>query len=267
MLKFSLLSDVHLEFYKSNKLIKLLDKIKKTITEKRDILLLAGDIGKLDNQNEIDNYKLFLNTIAPFYNKILLVPGNHEYYDISINEADKKLLELETCIPNLKVLNNNRYTIDRQSKPPISILGSIMWGCVSFDKLNLSSSINDFHKIIDFRRDPLDYIKNHNINRNWLENQLKLLGDQHDLIVMNHHVPSNKLSHPKYARFSYLNSYYCSNLDHLFNNKSIKYWVYGHTHTANNSRLSNSNINFLCNPYGYPGENDNINYFVNFNID
>lgn len=263
-IKFSLLSDVHLEFYKSDKLKKLLDKLMKSITSNDSILLLAGDIGRLDTKSYFDTYKLFLNTLSPLYQKMLLIAGNHEYYGLSIEEGNKQLKELETSVDNLSFLNNDTYTINRENRRPLSILGTTMWGSTD---LTYHRSINDFHKIDDFRENPLKYLDSHRNCKLWLESQLETYKDDHDLVIMTHHVPSYRLNDPKYEKFKHLNSYYTSNLDHLFLDKSIKYWTYGHTHTFYNDKLKDSNINFLCNPYGYPGENSKINYVLNFSLD
>ena len=40
-------------------------------------------------------------------------------------------------------------------------------------------------------------------------------------------------------------------------NDDIKFWIYGHTHDFTNRNLGN--INFICNPLGYPFENKKFN--------
>jgi hypothetical protein len=171
---------------------------------------------------------------------------------------------LEESIDNLTFLNNGVYTINREDKKPISILGSTMWGSAD---LTHYRSINDFHKIDDYRDKPTEYLINHKTSKLWLESEIKKYKDEHDIIVMTHHIPSLKLNDPKYAKYAHLNLFYTSQLDYLFGNKSIKYWTYGHTHTGYNGKLADCDSTFICNPYGYPGENDKINYIASFHLD
>ena len=53
--------------------------------------------------------------------------------------------------------------------------------------------------------------------------------------------------------------FYC-NMDNLIYTQKdkIKCWIYGHTHTPSNRIIDG--IPFLCNPIGYPNENENINF-------
>jgi len=262
-MKFSLLSDVHLEFYKENKILSLINSIKNKIAEKRDILLLAGDIGRLDSQNNIKNYKLFLNSLSPYFEKMFLISGNHEYYGLSIYDGNEQLNLLKNYVSNLEILNNKSFVLNRSNKKSLKILGSIMWGDTNLDYY---SFINDFYEIKDFCANANEYIYQYKQNKLWLDNELNNSKDDYELIIMTHHLPSQRLSDTKYKKFSHLNSYFCSNLDYLFDNQSIKYWIYGHTHSYFNNKLSNCHINFICNPYGYPNENELINYVENFEI-
>jgi hypothetical protein len=55
-------------------------------------------------------------------------------------------------------------------------------------------------------------------------------------------------------------------LDELIetNKDKIKCWIYGHTHTQSNVTIHG--IPFLCNPIGYPNENENVNFQSNIQI-
>jgi hypothetical protein len=46
------------------------------------------------------------------------------------------------------------------------------------------------------------------------------------------------------------------------NRHKIKCWVYGHTHTPTPTphNVLINNIPFLCNPIGYPNQNEKINF-------
>jgi predicted phosphodiesterase len=62
-------SDLHLELHKSYPKIK----------SKCDYLILAGDIGKIDDKNGV--YKDFMDYCSKNWKKIVVILGNHEFYD------------------------------------------------------------------------------------------------------------------------------------------------------------------------------------------
>lgn len=66
-----------------------------TIEPAAPILLLVGDIGRL---NDFDKYRAFIMQCCYQFTKILLVGGNHEYYDTS-HEKGLQLAEAMTNDP------------------------------------------------------------------------------------------------------------------------------------------------------------------------
>ena len=250
-----ILSDVHLEFYNNYKFTKLCKKMLISLNEykKNEILILAGDIGKVNTDIEYNKYKEFIINIKNYFNKILLSAGNHEYYDSSIDKTNYKLKLLENEIENLYFLNNQSLVLNNKL-----FLGTTLWG----DNKNLINfnSINDFHKIFDFKNNPNNYIDLNNKCKIWLENNC--INNYKDIIIITHHQPSYKVIDKKYYRFNHLNSYYACDLDNLINKYTNiplgrrYYFIYGHTHTPNLSY--DKNITYICNPYGYIGENTDI---------
>lgn len=78
-LTFYCISDLHLEYYDSAN--DLYDKIRHFLPNV-DILILAGDIGQPLFKNG-HNYRELLKLFKKRYEHVILVPGNHEYYQIS----------------------------------------------------------------------------------------------------------------------------------------------------------------------------------------
>jgi hypothetical protein len=81
-------------------------------------------------------------------------------------------------------------------------------------------------------------------------------------------VPSRTLINVKYKTqqmLPYTQWFYCDmdNLVETYGNK-IKYWIYGHTHIQSNCIINE--IPFLCNPIGYPNENNILDFQKNFTI-
>jgi Icc-related predicted phosphoesterase len=93
----------------------------------------------------------------------------------------------------------------------------------------------------------------------FLEDALK---NNENCIIITHHVPLNSLIDIKYKTVNMLpyNQWFCSNMDNLIdqNKNKIRCWFYGHTHTPCNMQIDN--IQFLCNPIGYPNENILIDF-------
>ena len=81
-------------------------------------------------------------------------------------------------------------------------------------------------------------------------------------------MPSSSLIDIKYKTpdMQPYNQWFYSNMDKFIeNNKNkIKCWIYGHTHTPLDSIMHG--IPFLCNPIGYPDENQNLNFQKNITI-
>ena len=88
-------------------------------------------------------------------------------------------------------------------------------------------------------------------------------------IVITHHMPSHTLIDKKYKTQDmqpYNQWFYC-NMDKLIegNENTIKCWIYGHTHTP--SCVMKNGIPFLCNPIGYPTENNSLDFQKTITID
>jgi predicted phosphodiesterase len=91
----------------------------------------------------------------------------------------------------------------------------------------------------------------------FLEDALK---NNDNCIIITHHIPSESLIDIKYKTRKMLpyNQWFYCDLDNLIklNKNKIKYWIYGHTHMASIKIIDE--IQFLCNPIGYPNENFTI---------
>ncbi len=75
-------------------------------------------------------------------------------------------------------------------------------------------------------------------------------------------MPSKILIDNQYTGDKYVNynQWFYSDQDELIkkHNSKIKAWFYGHTHTP--LAVKYNNIQYCCNPIGYPGENANNNF-------
>jgi hypothetical protein len=155
---------------------------------------------------------------------------------------------------NISLLNNNYEIYDNYC-----FIGTTLWSKIT----NPRYRINDLRSIPDF--DIFEYNRLNNLSINVLED---ILENNENCIIITHHMPSSSLIDIKYKTpdMQPYNQWFYSNMDKFIeNNKNkIKCWIYGHTHTPLDSIMHG--IPFLCNPIGYPDENQNLNFQKNITI-
>ena len=246
------LSDIHLEF---------MTKVPKIIV-KADVLCLAGDIGYPYS----GIYKDFLIKMNRDFKKVFLITGNHEYYN-SEKYGEHSMDDVNTMINSIikfhKLYNitflNNSYEIYND----IIFVGTTLWSNIQSQNMNDLALMNDFKQIENMTYDTYKLL--HLKSCNFIENTLsdiskddKYKDKTKKIVMMTHHLPSFKLIGDEYA-LSDFNCFYASNCDKYFV-EPIKAWIYGHTHTPNQTIINN--IKFACNPKGYPSENTIIKYLT-----
>jgi predicted phosphohydrolase len=238
-MKIRYFSDLHLEFIKPNKIINFLENIKNGSNE---ICILAGDIGNPYQEN----YNIFMNFISNNFKKTFIIPGNHEYYNVSktVEETDVFLKEYFTKYENISFLQNSFETYQEHC-----FIGTTLWTKIT----NSMHKINDVYNIPKF-----DYIHCNHLNKIAVDFLEDTLQNNNNCIIITHHLPSESLINVKYKTRSLIpyNQWFYCDLDNLIekNNDKIKCWFYGHTHTSSHNIIKG--VPFLCNPIGYPGENE-----------
>jgi len=228
-------SDIHLEF-----LTKL-----PAINVKAEVLCLAGDIGYPYS----GIYKDFLVKMNMTFKKVFIITGNHEYYMLGKNachtmdEINNKISSLieEYNLQNITFLNNSYEEYNGYI-----FAGTTLWSKIPSQNINDIHSMNDFKQINNMSYDTYNML--HKLSNNFIQ---KLLKETKPVIMMTHHLPSFKLIHEQY-KDNGLNFFYASECDKYFV-EPIKAWIYGHTHTPSLNIINN--IQFACNPKGYPSEN------------
>jgi Icc-related predicted phosphoesterase len=237
-------SDIHLEF------LTKLPKIKAIA----DVLCLAGDIGYPYS----GIYKDFLIKMNESFKKVFIITGNHEYYMLgkngshTIDEINSKITSLikEHDLKNITFLNNsyeeyNGYTF----------VGTTLWSKIPSQNMNDIHIMNDFKQINNMTYDTYNIL--HKLSNKFIEQTLFSTIDKNKKIIMiTHHIPSFTLIDEKFKQSDY-NCFYASECEKYFTD-NIKAWIYGHTHIA--SKNSINNIQFVCNPKGYPSENSIIQF-------
>lgn len=249
-MKLRYFSDLHLEFIKPTQIEQFIKKIPIGCDE---ICILAGDIG---NPCE-STYETFMTFLNDNFKKSFIIAGNHEYYN-----KTKTIYETQVYMKQYFEKFNNISFLDNQCEyyENYLFIGTTLWSQIT----NFNNETNDVHKIPMF-----NYIEYNQLNIKSVNFLGKALNDTKEkCIVITHHMPSKSLIDIKYKTqkmLPYHQWFYC-NLDELIetNKDKIKCWFYGHTHTPSNVIINN--IPFLCNPIGYPNENENLNFQTTITI-
>jgi predicted phosphodiesterase len=234
-MKFQLISDIHLEFYKSFPKIPPIE----------DTLILAGDIGKIN----IPNFEPFLQYCNDNWKLVIYVLGNHEYYH-NKKTFDILFLEYQELIkkfPNIKLLENDEFETDE----------CLFIETTFFPKIKIPFT-NCFQQIKE---------KN---DKNWtvgisistwnllfqksyfyLQNRLKKLPDKKIVIITHYPLTMSGTSSPKYD----LNTFekkenFAFEFD--FENKKNLICLAGHTHYSFD--FIKDGIRFISNQIGYHDE-------------
>ena len=172
----------------------------------------------------------FESIMGPRYFSVL---GNHDYYGGSFANADMDFPD--------------PVFLEKPDGGTITIAGATLWTDIRPDRW------------WDFREYMMDYrnIKGMNYDRYMNAHKTHhdyLLNSGADIWVI-HHCPSFQSVHERY-RHSNGNDFFATELSHkiLDMKKSPKLIVHGHTHERFDYMIGDTRV--ICNPRGYPGEND-----------
>jgi len=256
-MKIKLESDLHIDFEDHNPCLKDID-----------VYVLAGDVGEFKNIMPWLYDILELNQHV----KIIHVIGNHVAYGHkNIDIIEQKLHEFSSWHPRYCFLQNSSIEISG-----IKFIGATLWTDYNNNNpIDMSMSLSylsDYRQIkhkmgdannpISYPWRPEEAYKRHLYSRKYIFEELKKGYSNQKQIVITHHKPYASDNSPLFASYE-------SNLDKEINvcNNVPKYWLYGHTHKADNTKIEYNNgcCTFLSNPKGYPGEN--IGFDKNFTLE
>ena len=219
-MKIRVLSDLHLELHPLSNL---------NFNNQADVVILAGDIG---NPFE-SSYVHLLRKLSLTHAQVIVITGNHEYYNHTIEEVEVRMRKL--CSDNIHYLQKDVFIYQ-----DVKFIGCTLWSAIKDE--SLCKYMNDFTWIKDFTFDQ--YCKLHEDHKLWLEEELTKPHDK--ICVITHHLPLIRLTDVEYIDHP-LNSFFASDIDV----KGADYWCYGHTHKANHIKMGCA---FYCNPRGYQDE-------------
>lgn len=269
-LKIDILSDIHLDNWK-NSLRGLTNDSLESFIEiyikpKSDSLIIAGDLA-----NNASSCLYLLSMLKQYYSNVICCLGNHDFY--RTNQTEKALFPkyedkynlLTKEIPKLGVtlLDGNVFEIDG-----VKFGGGCGWYDFTYTKnrwtyltdyiiyKNFVDMMTDSWAIYDIERPAvLDVPKLKEVLDKMFKQEYDKLEKIHKKcdVMVSHVSPINEPEGiAQRYRNDMLTGCFCFDGMELIKNTTAKKWIFGHTHSK--MEFPYNNINFICNPLGYPHE-------------
>lgn len=250
-MKILLLSDLHTEFWKIPDSEKRHELITRFMPE-ADVAVLAGDIAMGRT-----NVTKILNLYAKYYEAVVYVPGNHEYYGgLALTDFDSVF---ESRLPN-NVYMLNPGTVMLGS---VTFIGAALWTNFGEDiasEMAAKKYITDFRRIKDISIQQVkDAFYQHSgyIKHMYEETPGKK-------VIVTHFLPALECISPQYqdrdGTTSLLNRYFANDLGPWIEMLEDTTWLFGHTHDAVDVTIGTTRL--IANPLGYPNERNIFNPLV-----
>ncbi|CAI4219046.1 unnamed protein product [Parascedosporium putredinis] len=166
-----LLSDIHLEIASQYTTY--------TFPATAPILLLAGDVGNLVHYPD---YLAFLASLAPRYDRVLLLLGNHDFYGLTYDAAldAARRLVAEPCLAG-KVLLLHRTRWDDPDSD-LTVLGCTLWS-----RVPAKARDTVFYRVSDYLHIKEWSVEKHNEKHieevAWLRAELRAMAQEHKAAV------------------------------------------------------------------------------------
>eukprot|EP00698_Gefionella_okellyi_P011743 TRINITY_DN3120_c0_g1_i3.p1 TRINITY_DN3120_c0_g1~~TRINITY_DN3120_c0_g1_i3.p1 ORF type:complete len:296 (-),score=52.96 TRINITY_DN3120_c0_g1_i3:31-918(-) len=253
-LRLQIASDIHSEFYASA-------APDNAIIPQARYLALLGDIGIAFDPR----YEAFIATQASRFEKVLVIAGNHEYYQLttqqqqrrSVAECNEEIARVCAKWPNVIFLNQTSMMLDG-----VRVLGAVLWTHVPPQCWEeVGDQLNDYRVIYKTATETVtvhDTTEWHRQTVNWIKSEIaqSLARNEQHMIVLTHHAPyMHGVSDPQFED-GLLSSGFSTDLRHLFraSGSNIHTWVYGHTHYNNDQTVDGTRL--VSNMRGYAHEVD-----------
>ena len=240
-------SDLHLEFADNWRVLKQ----EEPMNVRGDILVLAGDIGYLGD----DNYQThpFWDWASESYQQVIVALGNHEFY---------KFYDLSSMHDGLigEIRSNIHYYYNAVVHiQDIDIIVSTLWANITLEDAYITEhSVTDFRRIL-YGEDILTFADFNREHKRCLEFIKQSVADStaKHKIVVTHHVPSFQLMSPEFQG-SRINGAFTVELADYIATSGIDYWIYGHSHRNIDKTIGS--IHCVCNQFGYAFHNEHFTF-------
>lgn len=280
-MKIQLASDLHLEFADVN--------IKNDTGA--DVLILSGDILVADDlRNQPVNlawgdfpdegygrakramrYRDFFQRVSFQFKHVIYVMGNHEHYH---GKFDKSADIIRETIGYLNIHNIHLLDRDTVEIDGVHFIGGTMWtDCNKGDALtlyHLETCMNDFRVIRiageNFKKFlPMRTVMEFTKTRDYFKSVIENLPEDAKVVVCSHHAPSHLSIHEMYKHDTLMNGGYSTDMSaFILDHPRIKVWTHGHMHNNFDYMIGDTRV--VCNPHGYPGENNSFDFNFTFDV-
>jgi hypothetical protein len=256
-----------------------------------DVLILSGDIlvaDDLRNQpadlsladipdegfgraKRALRYRDFFLRVSFQFKHVIYVMGNHEHYH---GKFDKSAEIIRDTLGYLNI--HNVHLLDRDTKliDGVHFVGGTMWtDCNKGDPMtlyHLEQCMTDFRVIRIAGENFKKFLPNRTVieftkTRDYFKSVIENLPQDATVVVCSHHAPSHLSIHDMYKHDKLMNGGYSTDMsEFILDRPRIKAWTHGHMH--NNFDYTVGDTRVMCNPHGYPGENNQFDFNFTFEV-
>jgi len=247
LMEIQIVSDVHTEFWGNKSPFKF-------VAPGAKVLALLGDIGVVGQDKDFESYKRFIEEVAPMYEHIFVITGNHEYYTNNLSkktlkDVDQILVAYFKKYKHIHFLNNKTVDVSYDNVQ-YKIIGSTLWSHIPAEHCKeVKQSMTDYEKIhTDISKlDPAYVSQMFTHNYNFIKKKIdQAKKENRRAIVFTHHKPYLDGRQMKAIDHAYMSD--CSALfqDH------VVLWAYGHTHIRDDRFIGKTRLFSNCK--GYPNQ-------------
>jgi len=245
-MKIQYASDLHLEFAENWRYLKA-----NPLEVAGDILVLAGDIGYLGD----DNYSKhpFWDWAAENYQQVIACMGNHEFY---------KFFDVQTLDDGyILEIRSNVHSYYNAVVPigDVDIIVSTLWAWIPPENVYQTEyGVTDFHRIMYNGRlfTAADFNQEHERCKKFIQGAVAN-SKASKKVVVTHHVPSFQLSSPDFEG-SPINGAFTVEMADYIKRSGIDFWIYGHSHRNIDKRIGQTMC--VSNQLGYVFHHENKDF-------
>jgi predicted phosphodiesterase len=230
------ISDTHLNLYKYNR-----EQIFPIFPGTSPNLILAGDIGDPDEPS----LHIALNIAREKYKRVIYIPGNHEFYQTQPGSKKTPASVLSWFQKLDDQWDNFHFFYRRQEVfDGIILLGATGWTTSPSNSTWSNMISEEGKKDIDFLEQGLSHSKEPVLIVTHYPSTLRIITDNF----------KNTLAQYNYAQ----------DLERMYR-YPLHTWIFGHIHQPHDFTIPYSSsmngagkVHILCNPYGYPSEDNAV---------
>lgn len=243
-MKIQYMSDLHLEFGENSRYLK-----HNELPVTGDMLVLAGDIFYL--RDRIAPMMKFWKWASDNYKQVLIVPGNHEYYNYS-DVMEQGLQWKWMFRKNVGYYQNQVIRID-----DTDFVLSTLWSRINpNDEYFVWKGMNDFRQIkFDGKLLQVEeFNQMHETCMDFIRKSVEESTASH-IVVVTHHLPTFEVVASQHKN-SVLNSVFASEYGDWIAHSRIDAWIYGHSHSNIDIEIGSTRV--ICNQMGYVFANEHL---------